>query len=164
MSLSIGPTGLNNAHLENGWPYGGISPVMSASRLHFGGKQTKRGHLLDLLLELMLSESANADEVFQSSNPNSRCHLHQPRHIKHYWYHSICISMHSGSQLDNLTCQLNIPSYLATAQRSHEHLPITASSLQMSHFTKINLNHCHKQNSFPGPRRSALGNQILLIN
>ena len=72
--------------------------------------------------------------------------------------------MHSGSQLDNLTCQLNIPSNLATAQRSHEHLPITASSLQMSHFTKINLNHCHKKNSFPGPRRSALGNQILLIN
>lgn len=34
--------------------------------------------------------------------------------------------MHPGSQLDNLTCQLNIPLTLATAQTSHEHLPITA--------------------------------------
>ena len=51
-----------------------------------------------------------------------------PRHIKHYWYHfnTVCISMHPGSQLDNLTCQLNIPLTLATAQTSHEHLPITA--------------------------------------
>jgi hypothetical protein len=45
VSLSIGLTRLNNGHLQNRWPYGGISPVMSASRMHFGEKKSKRSRL-----------------------------------------------------------------------------------------------------------------------
>jgi hypothetical protein len=121
-------------------------------------KDDQEGPSLDLLLDfefLMLSESAAAWEIFHSEFPMPPL---PPRHIKHYCtlIISICISIHPGSRVDNFTCQLNISSHLATAQGSHEHLPITALSCKCLISLKSTLMTTIKKNSFSDPRRSPL--------
>lgn len=68
---------------------------------------------------------------------------------------SICICMHPGSRVEDLTCLLKgantVTSHSSQITRALTNRQLTV----MSHCTKINLNHNQKK-SFPGPRSSNL--------
>ncbi len=113
-------------------------------------KEDQEGLSLDLLLVLLLSESVGAYRTKFLSNLNSGCHLHHPAIDKALRYHFNLHqqrSVHPGSRVDNGQPHFSAqhspnPSHSSKITRA---LTNHCSVWQMSHFTKINLNHNHEK-------------------